>query len=431
MMPHPIEPEAAHKVLIVEDDLAHARLMRASLRKVGIESEHAGTQEAALRLLRESDYDVVLLDMTLPDGDGFEIQQWLTENALPSSIVFVTADDLAEHAVKAVRAGAANYVVKRPDYLTQLVEATVEALEARAERAGTILGDSSNSIAQRMIGWSSSMVEARKLIAEFAPQMRALLVVGESGTGRSAVSRLVHSASKRTGAFVVANCRELSERLEKGGSSEAAFVDRLAESAKRGTLVLEDITEASQALQSGLLSAIEDLPQLDVRLIVESEFDPAIDVVGIEFMEGLWIRLSGTRIELAPLRDRKEDVRPIASRELTRLGAESSRGRFDLDEDAWAMLETHGWNGNVQELLACIRAIVASSETKSSFDRFDTEAALRDTERRFSSRSQHDQKERSRLKAALDRHDWNVTATAKTLGVSRGWLRRRIEWFDL
>jgi len=427
--PHTKADYSGAKILIVEDDVSHARLMRTSLGKLGVEPEHAGTQEAALRLLKEADYDVVLLDMNLPDGDGFEIQRWLSENAQPSSIVFVTADDLAEHAVQAVKAGAANYVIKRPDYLGPLVEATVEALEARSERAGAILGDPGNSVARNVVGWSPSIVEARKLIIEYAPQMLPLLLVGESGTGRSLVARMVHSLSRRSGPFLVADCHELSERLANEGAVPTAFVEHLARSAQGGTLVLERVTDASAALQEGLLAIVEPLPERDVRLIVEAEFGSPAPEAG--FSDDLWIRLAGTRIELQPLRDRVEDVRPLASRELLRLSMENARGRFDLDDEAWPVLEGHVWQGNVHELLSCVRNLVAANESKTAFDRYDTEAALREIESRSSSRSQHDQKERSRLKAALDRHNWNVTATARALDVSRGWLRRRMEWFDL
>lgn len=425
------DPQSRHRVLIVEDDLSHARLMLSSLRDLGCELVHAGTQEAAIRLLKEDEYDVVLLDMGLPDGNGFELQQWLSDNALSSSIVFVTADDLAEHAVRAVRSGAAHYVVKRPDYLDQLAEATLEALDARAGLAARVSGDSTNAIAQNLAGWSASIVEVRKLIVEFAQQLRPVLIVGEPGTGRSVVSRLIHSVSGRTGPCVVVGCRDLSERIERASGQHEELIDRMVETAVRGTLILEGITEATAVLQRELIAVISELPQRDVRLIAESECDLGIEAAESHFLDGLWVGLNGTRIELAPLRDRKEDIRPIAMRELSRLSMEKQRGRFEFDDDAWATLETHGWSGNVHELLSCVRTIVASSDKATRFDRYDAEAALRENERRFTARSQHEQKERTRLKAALGRHDWNVTATAKSLGVSRGWLRRRIEWFEL
>ena len=149
------------------------------------------------------------------------------------------------------------------------------------------------------------------------------------------------------------------------------------------------------------------------------------------FSAELWYRIGGLQIHVPPLRERREDVRALATQELSRLALESGVDPFEIDTEGWAQLATHSWPGNVRELLFTIRKMVADSEGERLLGRLDVDEALRAYRAEFKPSAQFDARERERLQGSLDAAGWNVTATARALGMSRGGLRHRMRALGL
>jgi len=419
------------RILLVEDDPSHARLMQNSLRKIGGETHHVSTRAAALESLAQNRFDLLLLDMGLPDGNGFQIQEWLNEWPVAPRVVFVTADDLAEHAVRAMQGGATNYVVKRPNYLSQVVETVDRVLQSSARAEGPYSQSTLKTIASNLAGRSAAMVAVRRAVEETVSLTGPFLVTGESGTGRSLVSRMIHSAGDQAALKMrVIHSSELTGRFGARSLEDALRTNGI------GTLVVEAIEAAGSELQFEALDLIDrgldsSLWARGTRLVVEASRDIGQLVAAGSFDPKLASRLANHQVVLPPLRERTEDVPSIVEHEFRRLSAEVGSANLELAPDAWMPLEVHQWPGNVNELLYVIRHAASTADSVDPIEKFAIEDALRFARIEYSPRAQFERLERDRIRSALDHNDWNVSKTARALDVTRGWLRRRMQALGL
>jgi len=357
------------RVLLVEDDPSHALLMRERLEDLVEEIDHADTRGAAMNALRRSFYDLVVLDAGLPDGSGFELQQRALERPGAPSVVFVTSDDRAEHAVAALRSGAAHYVVKRANYLEQMAEAVREALAMRPRRLPTQRqAGATPDPSEVLVGESPGIEDVRARIRGYGPAEAPVLVLGETGTGKELVAQALHRASARSKApFVPVNCAAIAAGLFESevfgsvrGAYTGAVTDRpgLVGGAEGGTLFLDEVSELPLEAQAKLLRLLESGAyrpvgaarelRADVRVIAAANRDLREAVRAGQLRSDLFYRLNVLRIHLPPLRERKEDVPALVDHFLRRFAGQGPPAR--PTPEALASLLAYPWPGNVREL---------------------------------------------------------------------------------
>ncbi len=422
------------RVLLVEDDKAHAALIEDALMPVAQEICRAENAKAAFELLATQEFDVAILDVGLPDASGFEIHRWAQHRAGAPSIVFVTADDTLEHAVEAVRGGAVNYVVKRRNYLQRVVEAVSGALRVRqsglpTERAG--------SVKDTLIGVSSAIERVRKEIRDCAASNATVLVSGETGTGKELVARAIHSRSARSSARLLAvNCAGGAASILDGLEVEFAggireFPSGLAantrETAPVGTLLLDEIGDVPLELQGKYLRLLDPsvLPresrgsrESEVRTIATTRHDLEERVRRGEFRADLFHRLNVLRIHVPPLRERREDIPKLAAHFLTLHARPGSQAK--LTREAVAQLLAAPWSGNVRELEHVIERTLARWTAGPIYccDLNLPAAELID--------SSSERVPRSELVAALLHHRGRLGPVARRFGVSTRTVQRRM-----
>ena len=372
-------------VLVVEDDATLNRLIVRQLEQAGYAAKGVLRWGDAARAVTEEQPALVLLDMRLPDADGLEVLPSL-EGTCP--VVVLTAYGAIEHAVKALRAGATDYLTK-PVRAEELELAITRALErVSLRRDGEFWKEKLHSIVGgRMIGSSPAFSRATSLVDMVAPTDQTVLILGESGVGKELFARAIHDGSPRSKAsFVAVDCSTLQENLfesEVFGHERGAFTgaDRrkegLVEVADRGTVFLDEIGEVTPAIQAKLLRILEtgtfrrlggtkDL-RADVRFVAATNRDLADMVKAGRFRADLYYRLSRFVLSVPPLRDRVDDIVPIAESFIANRAFHRGIDKR-LGSDAVAAIRAYSWPGNVRELKNVIERAVLLSGTSPTID---------------------------------------------------------------
>jgi two-component system repressor protein LuxO len=367
------------RLLLVEDTLSLAALYREFLREERHAIDHAPTLAEARRMLDATPPDAVLLDLRLPDGDGLGLLAEIRARPAPPPVVVMTAHGSVATAVAAMRAGAADFLVK-PFAAERLVVTLSNVLERAALRreVATLQAGAPRGGFAGFIGAAPAMQAVYRIIENAAASRATVFVTGESGTGKELAAEAVHALSPRAaGPFVPLNCaaipRDLIESEIFGhvrGAFTGAVADRpgAARAADGGTLFLDEICEMDLALQGKLLRFIQTgtfVPvgasravTTDVRFVCATNRDPLAEVQAGRFREDLYYRLHVVPVALPPLRERGEDVLLLAEAFLARFAAEEGKRFARFAPDAAALLRSHRWPGNVRELENAIRTAV-------------------------------------------------------------------------
>jgi two-component system NtrC family response regulator len=367
-------------VLVIEDDVTLNRLLVRQLAQAGYHARGSLRWKDAQKDLAEAEPAVALLDMRLPDVNGLDVVSQL-KDVCP--VVVLTANGAIEHAVKALRAGAADYLVK-PVRGEELELAIARAIErASLQRDGRFWKDQVQSIVGReMIGTSPAFRRATDLVSMVGPTDQTVLVLGESGVGKELFARAVHDASPRVEkSFVAIDCSTLQENLfesELFGHERGSFTgaDRrkegLVEVADGGTVFLDEIGEVTPAIQAKLLRILEtgtfrrlggtkDL-RADVRFVAATNRDLQDMVRSGSFRADLYYRLSRFVIEVPPLRERGADIVAIAERFVAQRAFRRNVPKR-LGEAAATALMAYHWPGNIRELKNVVeRAVLLSGD---------------------------------------------------------------------
>jgi len=360
-------------ILVVEDDLVLNRLLVKELGKAGYEVDGADSWRRARERIAAFAPDLVLLDVNLPDAEGFGP---LVEVVNSRPVVMLTAYGNVNQAVEAMRLGAADYLVK-PVNLDELELVIRGALERSQWHAKKALRHTDGGNA--MIGDSPAMQRLRRLIGDVAGSDVTVLIQGESGSGKELVAQAIHAASPRHGeSFVAVDCCTLQESLfesELFGHERGAFTgaDRrkagLIEAATRGTLFLDEIGEAGVAIQAKLLRVLEtgrfrhvgantDL-RADTRIITATNRDLRQRASEGKFRDDLYYRLSTFLIEVPPLRERRDDIAALAAHFVARRRQAMGLRPVAISPEAIHRLMAYDWPGNVRELRNVIeRALI-------------------------------------------------------------------------
>lgn len=443
-------------LLIIDDDKVFCDAIKDFLSKK-MEVLVANTGSAGLNICANNKIDIVLLDQNLPDVEGHTICNSILDCNEQSKIIFVTAHPSFEGAVKAIRAGAHDYLSK-PFELDELLLTIQNALKtltlervAQLERYRT----NKESIDTILIGKSDVFAETLRLIDLAASTDAAVLITGETGTGKNVAARAIHyKSSARKNAFVGINCTTLPENLieselfgyEKGAFTGATTSKRgIFEMAEGGTLFLDEIGEMPINLQTKLLGALEDkkikrlggdfIRPVDVRILASTSAELE-NSLGKTFRSDLYYRLSVIRIHMPPLRERRQDIPELCDYLLKKI----SKGRaVKLEESEIKKLTQYEWPGNVRELRNILErafilqkgpvlkpSILLGQKSDNQVDRIKKGVVETDYDIKPLKEI-----EKKHIKSALEKFSDNYTKSAKALGISLSTLKRKIKDYRL
>ncbi|HEU4452252.1 MAG TPA: sigma-54 dependent transcriptional regulator [Longimicrobium sp.] len=447
------------KILVVDDEPAIRFSLAELLEADGHEVREAAHAPAALAALEEDAADLVVSDLTMPAMDGMQLLEEVRARHPGTLFVLMTAHGDERTAVRALREGAYDYVPKPFDNeeIRAAVRRAREVLSLRAENAR--LREELAGAFRGLIGNSPALRDVQRVIRRAGPTDATVLVTGESGTGKEVVARALHAESRRrAGPFVALNCSALPADLvesELFGHLKGAFTgadrDRegMFEAAHRGTLFLDEIGDLALPAQAKLLRALEERQvtrlgstrpvDVDVRVVAATNRPLERMAAEGSFRDDLLYRLRVIALHLPPLRERREDVLPIAHHFLAEMAARHGREIRGFGEGARRALLAYDWPGNVRELRNAVeRAVVMTEgEMVEAGDLppqlGESAAPLRPVEAALAGLSFTEARERAVeafergfLEAALERHGGNVSATARALGLHRQSLQKKL-----
>jgi two-component system response regulator PilR (NtrC family) len=378
--PAPIESRCG-RILVVDDERSMRELLQIVLRREGHQVRLAEDGQAAVAELEREPVDVLISDIKMPGMTGVDVLREAKRIDPDIVGIMVTAYASTETAVEALRLGAYDYLTK-PFDVEELKAKVRNALERRTLRQENVLlkrALRSSSAFSNIIGRSKAMQDVFDLVETVAPTNSTILVTGESGTGKELVARAVHTNSlRRDQAFVALNCAALPETLlesELFGHMRGAFTGAAAtkkgllESAERGTVFLDEISEMSTMMQVKLLRVLQERKfrrvggteeiDADIRIIAATNRDLAKAVSDGGFREDLYYRINVIPIHLPPLRERREDITPLAEHFVAKYRELMGKPVTGLTPDALRWLEAADWPGNVRQLENVIERAVA------------------------------------------------------------------------
>src|SRR5436190_1936972 len=375
---------SAGSVLIIDDEAAIRESLETLLELEGYSVESAATADQGLARIGERPFDLVLLDLALPDRNGLELLTELHAHDPELSVIMITAYGTVENAVKAMQAGATNFVQKPWDNEKLLADVRIAVGRHKTEAENVQL---KRALKQRynfehIVGKSEPMLKIFDLVAQVAPSRSTILLQGESGTGKELIAKAIHlNSPRRDRPFVPVNTGSMPPDLLEStlfGHVKGAFTSAIAskkglfEVADRGTIFLDEIGSMNLETQAKILRVLQDRKfmhlggvseiQVDVRIIAATNVDLKQLVREGKFREDLFYRLNVITIDLPPLRQRKEDIPLLAEFFLRKYSEENQRSMRRLNPETLRQLLNYAWPGNVRELENVIeRAVVLSS----------------------------------------------------------------------
>ena len=445
------------RLLVVDDDAALNLALCAHFEDRGWQATGVYDCAAALAATAGAAFEVVLLDVQLPDGDGVELLGRLLERDPHLPVILMTGGRDVERAMQAIAAGAFDWLPKpfEPAELERLVDRALAARQATA--AGT--AETDEAPLRTLVGESRALLEIGKTLARVAPSDTRVLITGESGTGKEVIARLVHVYSGRRGPFVAVNCAALVETLlesELFGHERGAFTGAHAakpgkfEQAAEGTLFLDEVGELPPTVQAKLLRVLQEgtfervggtrTLETHARIVAATNRDLPAEVTAGRFREDLLYRLAVVTLHVPPLRERREDILPLARHLLARACRRLDRSAVTLAPDAEAWLRARDWPGNVRELDNVLaRALVHVRGPRLTADMLDgpiaappDDATATDAFRDASGRLYSlDELEAIQIANALRETGGHKGRACAILGISRPALERKLDRYGL
>ncbi len=458
------------KLLVVDDESNLRLVVQKEMSRQGHEVETAPDGEAAWEMLEHEDFDVLLCDINMPRLDGMGLLRRLNEKSPnPPEVIMLTGHATVETAIEAMKLGAYDYLTK-PYRMTELAALVTQAAEKQQlkidnQRLRAQI-QRSNQKMPEIVAESPQMKEVLRLVQRVAPSDTSVLITGESGTGKELVAQAIHRLSRRNQrSFIDLNCAALQDTLlesEIFGHEAGAFSGArnrklgLFEIADGGTLFLDEIMEMPSALQSKLLRALETRSffrvggvkkiEVDARLVAATNRDKNQAVAEGAFRADLLYRINSFEIHLPPLRQRREDIEPLARHILQKIGGANPP---ELTPSVIDALSSYSWMGNVRQLRNCLeRAVLLCdggeiktkdlppevihhiSDSSVSVS-YNTPQQNGSTSFQNSAPSNLKDVERQQIITALEQTGWHRGKTAELLGISPSTLYRRLREYEL
>lgn len=440
------------KILIVEDDLTFSQLLQGFLQKHGHEIITAASIKDALKAIAQSTFDLLLLDYRLPDGIGLDVLINARSAGSTVPVIIMTSFNDVRTAVKAIQSGAFDYITKpvNPEELLMIMS---NALGEKKEPAITAQDDQPEFIK----GNSHDSDKLYEHIDVVAPTDMAILIQGETGTGKEYVARIIHRQSKRSSKpFVAIDCGALSKDLaasELFGHIKGAFTGAIAdkkgmfEYADGGTLFLDEVGNLSYDVQVKLLRALQEKTiqplgsnkqiSVNVRIITATNDDLVNSVSGGDFRQDLYHRINEFKIQLSPLRARGNDIDIFIRHFIKLANTELNRKVNSLSAEAKEILHKYDWPGNLRELKNVIKRMVLLSHTEiAGVDTMPDEMLFSVSNhvhqnRESDLKAQNEVNEKQLIQKTLIQVKYNKSRAAKLLNIDRKTLYSKIERYGL
>jgi DNA-binding NtrC family response regulator len=442
------------KVLIVDDD-RDLRAILTALLQTEYQVAEAESGAAVQKTFAQEQPDVVLLDVKLPDADGLDLLPQLKKRWPETEVIVLTGYDDMSMAVEAGRRGAYNFVTK-PFENTKLladIKCAVERKEQNEENSTLRRALETMSGTVSPVFQSAGMREVVRTIERIAPSDVAILITGESGTGKEVIADLVHTFSPRSkGRIIKINCAALPRELiesELFGSVKGAFTgahsDRegLFRQAEGGTLFLDEISEMPVDTQSKLLRVLQDQEvrpvggktayKTNCRIVAATNRKPDEAILDGKLREDLFYRISAISVYLPPLRERREDIMPLANSFLKRFAAQANRVLKGFSEGAVERLTSFDWPGNVRQLQNEVQraVLLCEGDEVDVGDLSITKVRVSDDESADTNFTLLEGVERNAIVQMLKETGGNKLETAKRLGIGRQTLYNKIKAYGI
>jgi two-component system response regulator AtoC len=451
LLPSPAVTMSKGCVLVVDDEADNRRILEYMLQRDGYTVLCAPSGRQALKIYAEHQIDLALLDLSMPEMDGITLLKRLRQEDPNMQAIVVTAHGSVERAVEAMKAGALDFLTKpvRSEVLLALVEKALALKTLFAENRRLREAVESTYDFSQLVAVSPQMQKVLRLAEEAAQREVIVLITGESGVGKEVMARAIHyNSARRNGPFFALNCAAIPDTLvesELFGHEKGAFTGAqqrkagLLEQANTGSLLLDEIGDLPLAAQAKLLRVIETREMLPVggtqpvrvaaRLMAATNADLRQRVRAKQFREDLFFRLNVFPIHIPPLRERRKDILPLASRILDDLAHQTAKQLPGFSQDAVNFLLNAPWEGNVRELANAIeRAVIISRGNLITAADFPSDSPIAPAEVTLPADGiDLSSMERTLLLQALERAGHNLSRAARLLGIGRGALRYRLE----
>jgi two-component system response regulator PilR (NtrC family) len=438
---------ARPRALIVDDEPDICELIGITLRRMDIDSRAVGTVADARDALGETDFDLCLTDMRLPDGDGLALIDWMQEHAAGVPVAMITAHGNVETAVRALKLGAFDFVSKPVD-LGALRKLVSSVMKLRDEES-PISAPRADNGDTTMLGRSDAMQRVRDLVSKVARSQAPVHICGESGTGKELVASMIHRSGPRAAQpFVPVNCGAIPAELmeseffgHRKGSFTGATDSKLGlfRSAEGGTLFLDEVADLPMHMQVKLLRAIQEKAvrpvgesqeiEVDVRILSATHQNLQQMVRDGKFREDLFYRINVIELPVPPLRERGDDKLLLAEHFLEQHARDAPGGQLRLSAGARDRIRSYSFPGNVRELenvleraaTLCSDGVIEESDLSLRAGPTSAHESSDNLEERLGD------VQRDAIIAALEQTRYNKTAAAKLLGLSFRQLRYRIK----
>ena len=450
-----------HTILIIDDEAGIRESLETLLELEGYKVELAIDGEAGLARIDQRPYDLVLLDLALPGKNGIEILEIIRERAPDLPVIMLTAYGTVDNVVDAIRAGAQNFVQKPWDNEKLLADIRAAIARYRTEQENVQL---KRALKQRynfehIVGKSDVMLRIFDTVAQVAPSRSTVLIQGESGTGKELIAKAVHANSpRRDKPFVPVNTGSVPTELLESilfGHVKGAFTSAISakkglfEVANGGTLFLDEIGTMPLDTQAKILRVLQDRRfmnlggtheiQVDVRIITATNVDLREAVREGKFREDLFYRLDVIRLDLPPLRARREDIPALTQHFLKKFSDENELPHRVLSPEALRTLMDYNWPGNVRELENVMeRGVVLSSDTVVGFDLLPPHITGKSYSSSLLEHSANaslfdimEDIERRIIIDKLERSNWNQTEAAEQFRIPLSTLNQKIKRLNI
>jgi len=437
------------EILIVDDEPNALKVLSSILTEEGYGVFSARDVDSAMKVITEEYVDAVITDLVMPGKDGMQFFEYIAENHSDVPVIFITAYGTVESAVSAMVRGVLYYFIKPPDYtkLKTVLADGVRERRMKGEIASMKQQPSQGDGRHPVIAKAPRMLDIFRTIDSIKDTTSSVLICGETGTGKEVIARALHyRSSRRDKPFIAVNCaaipRELME-AELFGYEKGAFTGALTrrlgrfEEASGGTVLLDEIGELEPSLQAKLLRVLEEreverlgsshrIP-VDFRLLCSTNRDLEEEVVKMTFRKDLYYRINVVRIDIPPLRERREDIPLLVSHCLEQFSSEKEKKVRSVSSEVMELFMNYHWTGNVRQLRNVIeRAVILSKGERINLEELPREL-LRSVKTNGPARKTLRELENQAVQDVLKECKGNKSRAAKMLGISRKAFYKRLK----
>jgi DNA-binding NtrC family response regulator len=448
-----------NSILVADDDRIILNSLTEFLSLEGFQTKGVQTLNSALKELEQQNYSLVITDVNLPDGNGFDLLEKIKSDYPQTVVIMITGYGTIENAVKSIKKGAYDYLTKPiiDDELRLAVERAIKQQSLISENESLRLQLEQKYSLENIISHDYKMARIFDLVETVADSNTTILMTGPSGTGKSILAQAIHHrSSRRDKPFIPVSCGALPETLlesELFGHVKGSFTGATNNkegkflAANGGTIFLDEIANASPALQVKFLRVLQDRQfepvgsnktiTVDTRIILATNQDLKKEVEQGRFREDLYYRINVVPIDLPPLRDRVGDIRLLAKRFMQRYCIQHKKEKLGITDETMEYLERYSWPGNIRELENVIeRAVLLSKEKFIGID--DLPASITENQKppqqsyKLTSLKQAlAEPEKAIIRQALESNHWNRQETAKALKINRTTLFKKMKHYGL